>query len=236
MSIEVMDRVWKHSKAKSGALLTLLAIADNADAETCEAYPGIDHLSKKTRLSRSGVKDATKRLIELGELEVVERGGYRQGVARANRYRILLGPYGQIPDIGDTKGQFAAHEGPDSDPQPSVEPSVKEVNQERPDDLRAVTEVFAHWKAVMGKSSARLTPNRRQKIKTRLSEGYTVADLCRAVDGCAGSDFHMGREPGKGGPFNDLTLICRSVEKVEQFMGLPVPGESSDDGWFGGEA
>jgi len=80
------------------------------------------------------------------------------------------------------------------------------------------TEVFEHWIMRMGKGkAAKLTKGRLKAIKDRIAEGYTVDDLKRAVDGCAKSKHHMGQN-SQGTVYDDLTLICRSGEKVEHFM------------------
>ena len=80
-------------------------------------------------------------------------------------------------------------------------------------------EVFAYWQAVMDHATAKLTPGRERCIKARLKDGYTVDQLKQAIDGCRASPFHQGGGPD-GKVFDDLTLICRNGEKVEQFVGL----------------
>lgn len=87
-----------------------------------------------------------------------------------------------------------------------------------------VRRVWEHWCKVMGKrTNAKLTPERRKKIQARLKEGYAVERIMRAIDGCHASDFHMARrEYGGSRMFNDLTLICRSGSKLEEFEAIPV--------------
>lgn len=101
--------------------------------------------------------------------------------------------------------------------------------KEKPEN-KAAKEIFQYWQAVMGKSKARLTPGRKTKIKTRL-KNYSVADIKQAIDGCRASAFHMGANDNRT-QYNDLTLICRSDEKLEGFMekagsspGGPGPGK-----------
>ncbi len=79
--------------------------------------------------------------------------------------------------------------------------------------------VFEHWCQIMGKrGNAKLTPERRRLIKARLKDGYEVKDLMRAIEGCAKSDFHMGRGQYRGAKkYNDLTLILRDGSKLEGF-------------------
>lgn len=84
MSVEAQSAVWLHSEHKGNVLLTLVAIADNADGEVFEAYPSYDHLAAKTRLGKRTVQDAVKKLLASDELTLVERG--TQG--RSNVYRI----------------------------------------------------------------------------------------------------------------------------------------------------
>ncbi len=81
---------------------------------------------------------------------------------------------------------------------------------------RDVTAVFEHWVTVMGRDPSRtkLTAQRRSRIRARLAEGYSVADLKAAVDGCKLSAFHMGENPA-GQAYNDLEQILRSGGHVE---------------------
>lgn len=86
MSIKIMTRIWDESKQKGSKLLLLLAISDNANDEGF-AFPGIEYLAHKTRMSERH----TYRLIE--ELEAgkeiyVNRRGPN---GRHNRYIITLG-------------------------------------------------------------------------------------------------------------------------------------------------
>lgn len=82
-----------------------------------------------------------------------------------------------------------------------------------------VRDVFEHWKAKMQKhGQVRLTDERRKKIQARLKDGYSVADIKLAVDGCAQSDFHMARGQYRGGRrYDDLTLILRNGSRLEGF-------------------
>jgi len=82
-----------------------------------------------------------------------------------------------------------------------------------------VRDVFDHWRNVMGKGSAKLTNDRRNKIMSRIREGYTKDDLIKAIDGCSRSDWNMGRDPKSNGKFyNELELIFRNGTNVEKFI------------------
>lgn len=85
-----------------------------------------------------------------------------------------------------------------------------------------VSDVINYWKQRMNRPQARATTERRRVVKTRMDEGYDVATIKRAIDGCEGSDFHMARGEYKGGTqYCDLTLICRTGTKLEQFAAMP---------------
>lgn len=80
-----------------------------------------------------------------------------------------------------------------------------------------VNEIFDYWVKVMGKNkSAKLTNDRKTKIKTRLKDGYTVDEIKEAIDGCASSAYHMGQNDD-GKVYDDIALICRTGSKLEGF-------------------
>lgn len=81
-----------------------------------------------------------------------------------------------------------------------------------------VREVFAYWQVQLNHPAAKLTPARHRAIETRLREGYTVADLKQAIDGCLASPFHQGKND-QGTVYDDIELICRNGQKVEMFIG-----------------
>lgn len=82
------------------------------------------------------------------------------------------------------------------------------------DDVLAV---FGYWKQVMGHPQAKLDDKRAKVIGKRLSDGYTVGDLCRAVDGCRRSPHHMGQNDTHT-VYDDIELICRDGPKVDGFI------------------
>lgn len=95
---------------------------------------------------------------------------------------------------------------------------VRGMRLEPTPDERAV---FDHWVAAMGKVPARtvFSDERIAPVRGRLAAGFTVADLKRAVDGCASDPFSMG-ENDRHTPFNDLELICRDAKHVEKFIAI----------------
>lgn len=81
----------------------------------------------------------------------------------------------------------------------------------------AADDVFAYWKSTMDKKRAILDAKRRRAIDTRLRDGWTVAELKKAVDGCRLSSFHQG-DNERGKKYNDIELICRDSSHVERFL------------------
>lgn len=83
----------------------------------------------------------------------------------------------------------------------------------------AARNVFEHWVARMQKrGTVKFAGKRRALVLARLRDGYSEDELKRAIDGCAATDWNMGRDPKTSGRvYNDLTLICRDAERVERF-------------------
>lgn len=86
VSIKIMSAVWQHSRAKSGDLLVLLAIADFANDDG-SAFPAIGTLARKARLSARQVNRSLVRLRELHEVTILNN----QGPHGVNLYRVLPG-------------------------------------------------------------------------------------------------------------------------------------------------
>ena len=88
MSIRVMSDVWDLSESTGAARLVLLAIADSCDHDGTNAWPAIETIAKKTKVSRSTVKRCIKELVSLGELLVVPGPSHIRSDRRPNGYEI----------------------------------------------------------------------------------------------------------------------------------------------------
>lgn len=89
-----------------------------------------------------------------------------------------------------------------------------------------VVAVFDYWRIAMGHAAAKLDKKRSKAIGARLSDGYTVADICRAVDGCKLSPHHMGQNESKT-VYDDIELICRDGPKLDGFLKRAAQGPAS---------
>jgi hypothetical protein len=128
----------------------------------------------------------------------------------------------QKESLGNGREGKGTEENPDSDePNPAAAeplPLLPHEHYETPEPRarRGIDPVFAHWLSVMGKDTVRtkLTGDRISKLKARRRDGYTDEQLCRAVDGCRRSDFHMGQND-RNEPYNDLATILKDGKTVE---------------------
>ena len=108
MSLDAMDWVWNKSASKGTARLVLLAIADKAYGTDCSAYAGTTMLVQRSNAARSSVVAAVDKLIEMGELAVVEgrqgpRGETFYAIPKARRHRRSEQERG--PDSGPVSDQ-----------------------------------------------------------------------------------------------------------------------------------
>lgn len=233
MSIRVTSAVWEQSQAEGTTLLILLALADNADNKSAIAWPSVGDLARRSRVDERTVQRHLRKLEELGEVEVVRKGGRIDGEYRATVYRVVVqgrqaataddeGRGGNLSPLDVGRGDKPGHSGVTE----LCHRNRQENRQEKNDDLAAlVVDAFSYWHTTFGlNGQTKLTPARRKKLQSRLKSrdlGATPAQVLprikRAIDGCAGSDFHV-----KNGHI-DLTLICRSDEKLEEFERKPAP-------------
>lgn len=94
----------------------------------------------------------------------------------------------------------------------------------------AVDVVLAHWASTLfaPHRQPKVTPPRRRRVEARLAEGFTAADLCKAVDGAQRDDFLMGRHPksAERGGYRDVETVLRDAAQVERLIGLAEQGEA----------
>lgn len=88
-------------------------------------------------------------------------------------------------------------------------------------ELDAPGRIYEHWRSSLS-PQARFTDERRAKVRARLKH-YSEERILRAIDGCAGSEFHVD------GNHVDLKLICRSDEQLERFESLPLKAEQKPE-------
>jgi hypothetical protein len=77
MSIQAVSWVLDYSDAAGLDRLVLIAIANHFNNEDREARPSIRRIAQEARCSTNTVMAAIRRLTELGEVDVIDPGGYR---------------------------------------------------------------------------------------------------------------------------------------------------------------
>ncbi len=105
---------------------------------------------------------------------------------------------------------------------PGMEPPAVKVPVDESRKLTAM-ELFRYWQRECEHTAARPTPERLSKVVARLRDGYSAAEIRKAIDGAKHSAF----ENDDGKRFDDLELICRNGTKLEQFIerGLKSTGD-----------
>jgi hypothetical protein len=88
-----------------------------------------------------------------------------------------------------------------------------------------VLEVFEYWKQTMGKKRAQLDIKRERDLRWAIA-AYSVEGCKDAINGCALSDFHMGKNKQKTA-YNDISVIFRDAAHVEKFLDLYDTGNTS---------
>lgn len=130
MSVHVVSWVLKHSEAKLGQRLVLLALADRAEDDGTNAWPAVSSLARDTRLSERQVQYCLRALEQAGAIKCTgtrrvqgQRGG---GV---NVYAVLMTKGANTAP--QTNGRGAVHSTlgvQPTAPDPSLDPSVGVAN------------------------------------------------------------------------------------------------------------
>lgn len=200
MSIAVTRAVWERSRARGGARLVLLAIADFAD-DKGEAWPAAPTLAAKCRMSKSTVFEALAELRRIGELEI----DVRRGPHRCNRYRVIVrnpddpksGPSGIRTGIDrnlDSIDRIPDSDRPESGPNPSRnhQGSIKGTTRGRksrvadrlpplPHPGPEFAEAWARWEQYRRELRKRLTPS-TVKAQFEMLAKLSCADAIDAID------------------------------------------------------
>ena len=147
------------------------------------------------------------------------------------------------PPIADHRSPISPSRGVGGEPGPSAAPqptpsdsdstppatgrtatSAAPGNGKARADRATVEAVMAHWRVILGHPKAVLDRKREAAIRRALVT-YGEAGCLEAIDGCARSDWHTGRDPkGDGQRYDDPTLIFRDAAHVEGFRDLARGG------------
>lgn len=109
-------------------------------------------------------------------------------------------------DDGESGGNATADADGHADASDETSPAVDKVWRHY---VRRYGERYSPGRAERLKLSA---AGRDGKIRGRLRDGYSPEELCRAIDGCFGDDWHRERDK------HDLEYVLRNQSKVEGFL------------------
>ena len=103
--------------------------------------------------------------------------------------------------------------------------NTKQTRQDKNPLSAEAESLVSLWIETMGKS--RISDKRKkdlQALVNRKLKDFSHQELSNAILGCAKSDYHMGNNPN-GKKYNDLELIFRNSQKIENFADLMIDFE-----------
>ena len=149
MSIEVMNAVWRHSKADGRARLVLLAIADHQGE--IGAWPSIQTLARMVNASERSVQRDIQYLQNIGELRVEVQNAPTQAQYKSNLYWVT------VSGVTDTEaGVTNTASGVTNTASGVTAGGVLTLNRTLNEDIESVKELFDEfWKEYPRKSDKR---------------------------------------------------------------------------------
>jgi len=192
MSTAALTWAWGQAKAIDNprVLLTLLALADFADAED-EAWPKRETLAAMVGVDSKG--SITRNVAELERLGLISRTPRtrKNGSRTSNVYKLAVAtpptqtgvPTQQRSSTPTQQRGIPPTQQPSS-PEPPVDPSDRTTTGSvDPAFDPAVVKVWDHYCAVFKPERAKLGPSRSRGIQRALQEVESADDLCTAIDG-----------------------------------------------------
>lgn len=210
MPTAVLARIFGESLERTTALLEELSSA------------GIySRTSNETIYSRRMVRDEETRTKRA-------EGGQLGGSPRLKKVRPKVRPKVQRPSnlaprararTSSSSSSASSSSSSASASSPSGNGVPSEHSSAGADNSVSIRQVFDHYRSYHPKAypSPRSDSKEWRLIANRLKDGFTVADLCEAVDGAHRSPWHCGENP-EGRKYQSLELIVRNGSKVSQFL------------------
>jgi hypothetical protein len=163
--------------------------------------------------------------------EKSRQGGRKSAAARSTKHRnggSTTGPTVVQPPL---EAPYQANGQPNGNsplprplprPSSSSRPSPRSKNGPASAGSGEVLPVFDHYRKLHPKAypHPQIGDKAWKNITQRLSEGFTVVDLCAAIDGAHRSPFHCGQNE-TGQKYLGLDLITRDAGQVQKFMEIP---------------
>ena len=165
--------------------------------------------------------------------EAGRKGGQASGESRRSKQPDEAKPK-QTKQPDEANAEAGTHPGPSRpDPSPrentivesAAPPSTSlvlvpdSIDPPKPDP---VVVIFEAWQQATGKQRAKLTSDRRRRIKRWLKE-YPAEDLADACRGITFSEFHMGRND-RNTPYDGIEHALKDARNIEMFRDLARDG------------
>ncbi len=99
MSAHVVAWVLDHSPATLGSRLVLIVLAEHAGPDGRNAYPSVNTIARRARLSRRSVQYALRELENLGCITLTHR---RDGGTNVYRVNTDIGKFDELPPLNDS--------------------------------------------------------------------------------------------------------------------------------------
>lgn len=207
MSYRALGVAWDAEGLTPGEKLVFVSLADQANDEGV-CWPSQSKTAARTGFTRQTVNQHIRSLESKGLVSVVERGQYRM-VYQIQMSDILTPQMSDNPTLDVGKSDSRCRE--------SRHIYKPPINHQRTNDTSVeVQKVFSHWQETLDHPRAKLDDKRKRKIAAALKT-FSLEDLCLAIDGCAASDFHMGKNDSQT-KYDDISLILRDASHIEKFM------------------
>lgn len=205
-------------------------VARLVDANLLEVHPDGGWIVHDFHDFNPRSEDVKARRSELSakRAEAGKRGGIRSGESRreeanAKQTRSKTEANDEANAKPQSQSQSQSKEeqtqreqsNPSEQPNGSVASATLSLlpDEEAPKAPRDIDRVFAHWQTATNHTRAVLDAKRERAIRSAL-KSYSVADICRSIDGYARSPFHQGQN-NTGARHDDITLIVRDATHVE---------------------
>lgn len=236
VSHQATEWVWKHSPFTGATLLVHLAIARAVGPDNLYAAP-VPELAAETRCSERSVVTALSGLTDDGQLQQIEPGG---GRGKPSRYRLVMRETLQSA-TGKPRNGFTEKSAKPRNERtlssrarglPALELQGQEIQTHvelKLDVKSSVEEVFSAWQESTGKAKAVLDSKRKRLIENAL-RSHGLRDVLDAVRGWKNSPFHRG-ENERGKPYNDLELVLRDAQHIEEMRDLARDGAPKAEEW-----
>jgi hypothetical protein len=176
----------------------LLSMTTGIPEDTIEAIVADAEKHEALELVHSGDGEITVAFPKWGEWQKDVTNAERQARHRAKQSVTCNGSNDSVTPTGqDRTGEQTASSG-----KPDTEAEV-------------ITKLCAYWQEQCDHQKANVGPKtaRYRKVRARLRDGYTPRDIATAIQGAARAPFIND----EGKKFDDLELICRNAEKLEDF-------------------